>query len=72
LKVLREGAVEAGDAVDIVKRGYGNVAIKPLFEAYLSRGDEEASRTLARALEIPELSPEWRAQIQRRLERRQT
>ena len=72
LKVLREGAVEAGDTVGVVKRGYGNVAIKPLFEAYLNRGDKEASRTLAHALEVPELSPEWRTQIERRLARRQT
>jgi MOSC domain-containing protein YiiM len=72
LKVLREGAVEAGDTVGVVKRGHGNVAIKPLFEAYLNRGDKEASRTWARALEVPELSPEWRTQIERRLARRQT
>jgi MOSC domain-containing protein YiiM len=72
LKVLSEGAVEAGDAVSVVERGYGNVAVRRLFEAYLNRGDEEASRTLARALEVPELSPEWRKQIERRLERRQT
>jgi MOSC domain-containing protein YiiM len=72
LKVLLEGAVEAGDTVGVVKRGYGNVAIKRLFEAYLNRRDKEASQTLARALEVPELSPEWRTQIERRLARRQT
>lgn len=72
LKVLSEGAVEAGDAVSVVARGYGNVAIRTLFEAYLNRGTKEASRTLARALEVPELSPEWRTQIERRLKRRQT
>ncbi len=72
LKVLREGTVEAGDAVVVVKRGYANVAIKPLFEAYLNRGDKEASRILARALEVPELSAQWRTQIERRLAHRQT
>jgi MOSC domain-containing protein YiiM len=72
LKVLLEGAVEAGDTVGVVKRGYGNVAIRRLFVAYLNRGDKEASQTLARALEVPELSPEWRTQIERRLARRQT
>lgn len=72
LRVLREGVIEAGDSVDVVGRGFGNVAIKRLFEAYLKRGDIEASRTLARALEVPELSPEWRTQLERRLDRGQT
>ncbi len=69
LSVLREGAIGAGDAVDVVERGYRGVAIKPLFEAYMNRGGEDASRILLRALEVPELSPEWRAQIEKRLER---
>ena len=69
LKVLREGVVETGDAVDVVERGYGGVAIKPLFEAYMGRVGKDASRTLTRALEVPDLSPEWRAQIIKRLER---
>ena len=67
LRVLREGVIEAGDTVDVVARGYGRVAIRTLFEAYLRRRDKEASRTLAQALEVPELSPEWRAQINKRL-----
>jgi MOSC domain-containing protein YiiM len=73
LKVLREGAIEAGDTVEVAGRGYANVAIKPLFEAYMNRGDKVAARaTLVRALEVPELSPEWRAQIEKRLARGQT
>jgi MOSC domain-containing protein YiiM len=71
LKVLGEGEVEAGDAVSVVGRGYGGVAIRSLFEAYMNRGANDASRTLERALEVPELSPEWRTQIERRLARRQ-
>jgi len=73
LKVLREGAIEAGDPVEVSGRGYASVAIKALFEAYMNRGDKFAARTtLARALEVPELSPEWRAQIEKRLARGQT
>lgn len=72
LRVLREGIIEAGDTVDVVARGYGRVAIRTLFEAYRRHRDKEASRTLARALEVPELSPEWRAQINKRLERGNT
>lgn len=68
LKVLREGAIEAGDRVDVIERGYGNVSIRTLFEAYLKPRDPEASRILARALAVPELSPAWRAHINKRLE----
>ena len=71
LSVLREGVIEAGDAVEVVEHGYRKVAIKPLFEAYMRRGDKDASRIMLRALEVPELSPEWRAQIEKRLARDQ-
>jgi MOSC domain-containing protein YiiM len=71
LRVLREGVVEAGDTVAVLKRGHGQVAVRPLFQAYLKPGEEDASRTLARALDVPELSPEWRASIVKRLERGQ-
>lgn len=68
LRVLREGEIEAGDAVDVIEAGYRKVAIRPLFEAYMNRGGKDAARILRRALEVPELSPEWRAQIEKRLE----
>jgi MOSC domain-containing protein YiiM len=71
LSVLREGVIQAGDAVELVERGYRKVAIKPLFEAYMNRGAPNAARILQRALEVPELSAEWRAQIEKRLARDQ-
>jgi MOSC domain-containing protein YiiM len=69
LSVLREGVIEAGDAVEVIERGLGEVAIRPLFEAYMNRGGKDAAQTLRRALEVPELSAEWRAQIEKRLAR---
>lgn len=71
LSVVREGVIAAGDAVDVVEPGYRKVAIKPLFEAWMNRGGKDASRLLRRALEVPELSPEWRVQIEQRLARSQ-
>jgi len=71
LRVLRVGVIEAGDPVERVARGQGRVAIKSLFEAYMRRGGKDAVQILSRALEVPELSPEWRAQIEQRLERSQ-
>lgn len=72
LRVLSEGSIEAGDAVDLVKRGYGKLPVRTLFVAYLKAGEGDAARILARALEVPELSPEWRANITKRLERGQS
>ncbi|MBE0615840.1 MAG: MOSC domain-containing protein [Burkholderiales bacterium] len=69
LSVLREGEIAAGDPVERVARGRGRVAIKALFEAYMRRGGKDAAGILSRALEVPELSTEWRTQIEKRLER---
>lgn len=69
LRVEREGVLQAGDAVDVIARGNPRVAVKPLFEAYMNRGGADAARILERALDVPELSPEWRAQIEKRLGR---
>ncbi len=69
LSVLREGVIEAGDAVEVVEPGYGKVAIRHLFEAYMNRGGKDAAQILRRALEVRELSQEWRAQIEKRLAR---
>jgi len=69
LSVLRTGVIEAGDAVELVGRGYRRVAVRPLFEAWMRSGGEDAARTLEQALEVPELSPAWRARIEKRLGR---
>jgi MOSC domain-containing protein YiiM len=68
LKVLREGTVEAGDIVNVMERGRGHVAIRALFEAYMKPASQNAANTLRRGLEVPELSPEWRAHLSKRLE----
>jgi MOSC domain-containing protein YiiM len=67
LKVLREGVIEAGDSMKLVQRGPGNVTIATLFKAYLRPGDAGAAQILRRGLAVPELSPDWRAQIEKRL-----
>lgn len=70
LRVLQEGTVQAGDAVHVEARGHGRVSIQALFDAYLKPNDRAAHRLLARALETPELSAEWRGHIGQRLARR--
>lgn len=70
LRVLQEGTVQAGDAVHVEARGHGRVSIRALFGAYLKPDNRDARRLLARALELPELSTEWRGHIGQRLARR--
>ena len=70
LRVLQEGTVQAGDAVQVVAHGRGRVSIRALFDAYLKPNDRAAQKLLAQALELPELSAEWRADIEQRLARR--
>lgn len=67
LRVLSEGVIEAGDTVNVLERGRGQVAIRALFEAYLKPREGSAARTLMEALRVPELSPEWYAHIAKRL-----
>lgn len=70
LRVLQEGTVQAGDTAQVVARGHGRVSIRALFDAYLKPDDRDARKLLAQALELPELSAEWRGHIGQRLARR--
>ncbi|MDE2307283.1 MAG: MOSC domain-containing protein [Xanthomonadaceae bacterium] len=70
LRVLEQGTIEAGNAVDVVARGLGSLSIRTLFDAYLKPDDPAAQQVLARALDIPELSAAWRSHITERLARR--
>ena len=70
LRVLKEGTVNAGDTVDVLTRGQHSLSVRLLFDAYLKPNDRDALRLLARAMEIPELSTEWRRHIGERLARR--
>lgn len=72
LRVLREGTIEAGDAVQLTARGEGRVAVRTLFDAYFKPNDRAAMAVLERALSEPALSAEWRGQILRRLGRRRS
>ena len=71
LRVLQEGVIEVEDSVDLVERGRGHVTVRTLFEAYMRPTDKDAAQTLTQGLEVPELSPDWRASITKRLRHRQ-
>lgn len=70
LQVLEEGTLQAGDRVDRVAHGRGALSIRDLFRAFFRANDPDAQALLAKALDVPELSDEWRAHIRQRLDRR--
>jgi MOSC domain-containing protein YiiM len=70
LRVLQQGTIAPGDAVDVVDSPADKISIRDLFAAYLAPNDPAATTLLRRALSVPALSGEWRRQIAQRLERR--
>lgn len=70
LQVLDEGTLQAGDRVEVVAHGQGGLAIRDLFRAFFRASDPDAQALLAQALDVPELSDEWRGHIRQRLDRR--
>lgn len=68
LRVLREGTIAAGDAVERVTRGDERVPIDRLFEAMTLKKGHDGAAVLQRALESADLSPAWRAAIRERLD----
>lgn len=70
LRVLQEGTVQAGDTVEVVAAGHAQLPIRTLFDAYFRPNDPAAQKVLQQALDVPELSAEWRHHIGERLARR--
>lgn len=70
LRVLEQGQVAAGDTVNVVARGAGQIPIRSLFAAYMTPNESGSREVLAAALMVPGLSDAWHAQISQRLARR--
>jgi MOSC domain-containing protein YiiM len=66
LRVLREGIIEAGNAIDVIARADGNPTIAEA--AALRNGLVDDPELLRRALAAPALTPGWREHFRRRLE----
>lgn len=69
LMVLQEGTIAAGDPVEVIARGKGEVRIDRLFEALMLKKAPDGAELLARALGETSLSPAWRSAIRERLGR---
>lgn len=67
LAVVREGLVQAGDAIELVERDEHGVTIADITRLYAH--DKHNRDMLRRALALPALSNDWRGYFQERLER---
>jgi len=68
LAVAVEGAVGAGDAIEVVERHHARVSIPELLRMYLN--EPVAPERLREVLAIPALSDAWRQDLEKRLARR--
>jgi MOSC domain-containing protein YiiM len=67
LRVLQEGHILAGDDLRVIHCDKNKVSIKSLFESYYISKEKVAREVLRNSLQVTELSPSWRIQIEKRL-----
>jgi len=67
LKVVKEGYLQAGDDIDVIKPDENRVSVKNLFTAFYLAQNENSLRILRDALHVTDLSQAWRRQIEKRL-----
>lgn len=64
LRVLEEGMVKAGDAIDLVERAVGSMSVRDIFHLRHVGGTRAEYE---RAVRLPGLSPSWCAAFEKRL-----
>jgi len=67
LRVLQEGFIEAGNAVEVIKEGQFKLSIQSVFRAYFDKEYRQPVSVMQKALLLPELSTEWRKKLSVRL-----
>jgi MOSC domain-containing protein YiiM len=68
--VLREGKVEAGDAIELVARDPGNVTVADITRLFAFEKDDW--KTTRRAMKVEALPESWREYFQQRIEKAHT
>jgi len=63
LKVLREGIIATGNEVIVQQKGYGEVAVREVFRAYMNPGVAASKEVYRRVLQVKELAETWREKI---------
>jgi MOSC domain-containing protein YiiM len=67
LRVIETGMIEAGDTIEKIQNGEGELSITDLFRAYTSPNSGEACDILEHALSLPGLDPDFIPRIHKRL-----
>ncbi|WP_298773025.1 MOSC domain-containing protein [uncultured Shewanella sp.] len=66
-RVLESGTAKTGHSVHIEKKLAHGVSIKNLFRAYFDRHYVGVEDLFAQALALPELAPEWKKKLEKRM-----
>ena len=66
-KVLKEGEVETGDKIKIIRRDKNNVTVKDIVRLYIARDNIDNIETMKRVTKIRDLPEGWRYEFQRKI-----
>ena len=68
-KVLKEGEVQTGDKIKIIRRDKNNVTVKDIVCLYIARNDIDNIETMKRATKIRDLPEGWRYEFQQKIDK---
>ena len=67
-RVLKEGKVQRGDKMEIVRRDENNVTVKDIVRLYVARDHLDNVETMRRAIKISVLPQGWKYEFQQNIE----
>lgn len=66
-RVVQEGFIASGDVVEVIKNNAESVSVQALFRSYFDVKFADAAEVFNKALTLPELAPEWREKVIRKI-----
>jgi MOSC domain-containing protein YiiM len=67
-RVLKEGKVQRGDKIEVVKRDENNVKVTDIVSLYINRDNADSIETMRRATKISVLPEGWKNEFQQNIE----
>jgi MOSC domain-containing protein YiiM len=67
-RVLKEGKVQRGDKIEVVKRDENNVTVKDIVRLYITRDHVDSIETMRRAIKISSLPEGWKHEFRQNIE----
>jgi MOSC domain-containing protein YiiM len=67
-RVLKEGKVQRGDKIEVVKRDENNVKVTDIVSLYINRDNADSIETMRRATKISVLPEGWKYEFQQNIE----